>query len=75
MKPDEFKSRVKNARTVFEVQRLIHVTLATVAGTYEQVSECLTVAMAKLDCVLEDGNEIGSRREGGICGTEEFNSL
>lgn len=72
MSPAEFKKQIAEARTQCEVQRLVHVKISSVIGSFNEVSECLSLALAKLECVIEDGNEIGSRGGDAIKGLEEF---
>lgn len=72
MSPAEFKKRIAEARTLPEVQRLVHVQISSVIGSFNEVSECLSLALAKLECVVEDGNEIGSRGGDAIKGRDEF---
>ena len=72
MSPAEFKKQIAEARTQHEVQRLVHIQISSVTGSFNEVSECLSLALAKLECVVEDGNEIGSRGGDAIKGRDEF---
>ena len=72
MSPAEFKKQIAEAWTQAEVQWLVHIQISSIVGTYDEISECLALALAKLECVIEDGNEIGSRGGDAIKGLEAF---